>query len=120
MTNIRLEKGRDALEALARANPQGTVLVVEDDEPIQKLLRVVLQRAGSQVVLARDGHAALARLAEAVPDLLVSDVKMPGLNGLELLTTLRADPLTRAIPLILLTARNRPEDLVEGFGLGAD
>src|SRR5574340_602655 len=98
----------------------GSILVVEDEERIQKLVVLALQRAGYDVTAARDGVEALALLEQATPDLVVSDVQMPGLDGFELLKRLRSDPLKRAIPVILLTARSSTKDVVAGLGLGAD
>jgi DNA-binding response OmpR family regulator len=97
-----------------------TVLVVDDEERIRKLVSLGLKRAGYGVAVASDGEEALARVAEARPDLIVSDVTMPNLDGLSLLSSLREDPSTRAIPFILLTARGSTDDLERGLGLGAD
>ncbi|MDQ4063748.1 MAG: response regulator [Actinomycetota bacterium] len=96
------------------------VLVVEDEERVRKLVSLGLRRAGYEVVLASDGREALALIAEAKPDLIVSDVTMPNIDGFSLLSTLREDPSTRAIPLIFLTAQGSAEDKVRGLGLGAD
>jgi DNA-binding response OmpR family regulator/cellulose synthase/poly-beta-1,6-N-acetylglucosamine synthase-like glycosyltransferase len=100
--------------------PRGSVLVVDDEEQIRRLVSIALRRAGYEVTVAADGEEALARIAEATPDLVVSDVMMPGLDGFALLSKLRADPATRAIPVILLTAKGALEDRVTGLTLGAD
>ena len=81
-----------------------TILVVEDEEPIAELLRAVLEDEGYRVVTAADGRAALARLAEARPALVLSDVMMPHLDGRALARALHADPAHRALPLVLLSA----------------
>jgi CheY-like chemotaxis protein len=99
---------------------QPTVLVVEDDARIRKLVAVTLGRAGYEVTAAANGRQALERVAEATPDLIVSDVMMPELDGFGLVARLRDDPATRAIPVILLRAKRTTEDVVAGLDLGAD
>ncbi len=96
------------------------VLVVDDEEGVRRLVSVALRRAGYDVTLAVDGLDALARIAEATPDLIISDVMMPELDGFGLLGRLRADPATREIPVIMLTARGATDDIVTGLDLGAD
>jgi DNA-binding response OmpR family regulator len=97
-----------------------TVLVADDDEDILELVSFRLERAGYEVVTARDGAAALATAQETRPDLAVLDVMMPGLNGYEVTQRLRADDATRDIPVILLTARVQEADVNRGFEAGAD
>jgi DNA-binding response OmpR family regulator len=97
-----------------------TVLVADDDEDILELVSFRLERAGYEVVTARDGAAALATAQERHPDLAVLDVMMPGLNGYEVTQRLRADDATRDIPVILLTARVQEADVNRGFEAGAD
>ncbi len=97
-----------------------TVLVADDDEDILELVSFRLERAGYEVVTARDGAAALAAAQEQRPDLAVLDVMMPGLNGYEVTQRLRADDATRDIPVILLTARVQEADVNRGFEAGAD
>jgi CheY-like chemotaxis protein/cellulose synthase/poly-beta-1,6-N-acetylglucosamine synthase-like glycosyltransferase len=98
----------------------GTILLVDDEEHIQKLVSLGLRRAGYHVTIAANGREALARLAEATPDLVVSDVMMPDLDGFALLAHLRADPVLRLLPVIMLTARGSTDDVEAGLGLGAD
>jgi cellulose synthase/poly-beta-1,6-N-acetylglucosamine synthase-like glycosyltransferase/CheY-like chemotaxis protein len=93
---------------------------VEDEESVQKLVAVALRRAGYEVTLASNGREALQRVAEALPDLIVSDVTMPEMDGLELLRQVRADPAASAVPVLLLTAKDGLQDVVEGLKLGAD
>jgi DNA-binding response OmpR family regulator len=97
-----------------------TVLVADDDEDILELVSFRLERAGYEVLTARDGAAALATAQEREPDLAVLDVMMPGLNGYEVTQRLRADPATAQIPVILLTARVQETDVNRGFDAGAD
>jgi cellulose synthase/poly-beta-1,6-N-acetylglucosamine synthase-like glycosyltransferase/DNA-binding response OmpR family regulator len=97
-----------------------TALVVDDDEMVRALVQAGLEEAGMTVVTADDGHAALARLAEAVPDVVVSDVNMPGMDGFALVSRLRREPATRRVPLVFLSSRTAPEDVLSGLRLGAD
>jgi cellulose synthase/poly-beta-1,6-N-acetylglucosamine synthase-like glycosyltransferase/CheY-like chemotaxis protein len=99
---------------------RGTILLAEDEENVRKLVAVALRRAGYEVTTAANGQEALQRVAEATPDLILSDVVMPEMDGLELLQHLRANPSTSAIPVIMLTARGATEDVVTGLHLGAD
>jgi DNA-binding response OmpR family regulator/cellulose synthase/poly-beta-1,6-N-acetylglucosamine synthase-like glycosyltransferase len=97
-----------------------SILLVDDDEIIQKMVSVLLRRAGYDVSIASNGRDALARVSEATPDLIILDVMMPGMSGFELLRHLRSDPATKAIPIIMLTAKGTVEDIVSGLGFGAD
>jgi two-component system response regulator MprA len=93
------------------------VLVVEDDRRIAAFLDRALVRAGYHVQLVADGPAALAAAAEAPPDVVVLDVMLPGLNGLEVARRLRADG---GVPILMLTARDGVGDRVQGLDAGAD
>jgi two-component system, OmpR family, phosphate regulon response regulator PhoB len=95
------------------------ILVVDDDEGMRALLRIMLARAGYEVTLAIDGLDALRKIAERRPDVVLSDVMMPNLDGFGLLERVRANPDTRSLPFILLTARSASADMAEGYGLGA-
>jgi DNA-binding response OmpR family regulator len=97
-----------------------TVLVADDDDDILELVAFRLERAGYEVITARDGQQALAAAQEHRPDLAVLDVMMPGLNGYEVTQRLRAEEPTRDIPVILLTARVQEADVNRGFEAGAD
>jgi DNA-binding response OmpR family regulator len=101
-------------------NDSPSILLVDDEEYMRRLAGMTLQRAGYQVVLASTGAEALARLKEATPDLIVSDVMMPDLDGLAFLRQLRSNAATRSIPVILVTAMARTQDIVTGLDLGAD
>jgi CheY-like chemotaxis protein/cellulose synthase/poly-beta-1,6-N-acetylglucosamine synthase-like glycosyltransferase len=116
------EEGDDVASdrGVVENSSRGSVLVVEDEERIRKMVTVALRRAGYDVATAADGAEALERLEEALPDLIISDVMMPNMDGLALLSRLRSEPQMNAIPLILLTARNSVDDIVHGLGLGAD
>jgi len=94
-----------------------TILLVDDEEAVQKLLTYPLQRDGYRVVQARDGEEALKRFGEESIDLVVLDVMLPRLDGLEVCKRLRA---TSHVPIIMLTARDDEVDKVLGLELGAD
>src|SRR6188472_1273428 len=94
-----------------------TILLVDDEDAVQKLLAYPLERDGFKVVQARDGEEALARFAEQRFDLVVLDVMLPKLDGLEVCKRLRA---TSNVPIIMLTARDDELDKVVGLELGAD
>ncbi|HVH62902.1 MAG TPA: response regulator, partial [Candidatus Dormibacteraeota bacterium] len=97
-----------------------SVLVVEDEPMMGKVVVRELRAAGCDVTYAANGEEALIRLREALPDLVISDVNMPGMDGFELLKRIRSQAATRALPVILMTARGDTEDVVAGLGLGAD
>ena len=94
-----------------------TILLVDDEESVQKLLAYPLEREGFRVVQARDGQEALERFAEERIDLVVLDLMLPKLDGLEVCKQLRA---TSTVPIIMLTARDDELDKVLGLELGAD
>jgi DNA-binding response OmpR family regulator len=94
-----------------------TILLVDDEEAVQKLLTFPLERDGYRVVQARDGEEALRRFEEQPIDLVVLDVMLPKLDGLEVCKRLRA---TSHVPIIMLTARDDEVDKVLGLELGAD
>ncbi|HEU4460901.1 MAG TPA: ATP-binding protein [Methylibium sp.] len=96
-----------------------TVLVADDNADMRAYLRRLLARR-HRVLSAADGHEALRLAREAQPDLVLSDVMMPGLDGFALLRALRADPRTRPLPLVLLSARAGDEARLEGLQAGAD
>lgn len=96
------------------------VLVADDEPHLLHLVRTRLERAGLDVVVARDGEEALARAREARPDLCLLDVVMPKRTGLEVLQALRADGDTVSTKVIMLTAKAYDADIELGFALGAD
>ncbi|OJH37109.1 two-component system sensor histidine kinase/response regulator [Cystobacter ferrugineus] len=99
--------------------PGGHILLADDNVDMRDYVRRLLETRFTVVAVA-DGQAALAAARTHVPDLVLSDVMMPGLDGLGLLRELRADPRTAAIPIILLSARAGEEATVEGLQSGAD
>src|SRR5918995_1578148 len=96
------------------------VLIVEDDEDIAHLLAHSVRKAGFQASVMLSGAGVLARLRESPPDLLLLDVMLPGLDGRDICRAMRSDPRTRAIPIIIITARAEEADRVTGLELGAD
>ena len=97
-----------------------TLLVIEDDPDIVELLRYNLEREGFRVLIATDGEHGLADAARHQPDLLLLDLMLPGLDGLEVCRRLRAQEGTRGIPVLVLTAKSEEADVVIGLEMGAD
>ena len=96
-----------------------TILLVEDDPDIRHLVSYKLTRGGFDVIDVADGIAALKAARLHPPDLVLLDVRMPKMSGLEVCRELRAGPLTATVPIIMLTARSRPQDLEQGYAAGA-
>jgi len=97
-----------------------TILVVEDEADILDVVAYNLRREGYRVLRAIDGRSAVRQAREALPDLVILDVMLPELDGRGVCRALRDDEATRAIPIIMLTARDSEHDVVEGLRLGAD
>jgi two-component system phosphate regulon response regulator PhoB len=96
------------------------ILVVEDEADIQELLEYNLMKAGFRVDCAETGEEGLVAAREHAPDLVVLDLMLPGLSGLEVCRRLKSDPDTAEVPVIILTAKGEEEDIVAGFEAGAD
>ena len=97
-----------------------TILVVEDEPAIQELIAYNLKQAGHQPLRADNAEQASNLVANALPDLVLLDWMLPGLSGIEFARRLRADKRTRAIPIIMLTARSDEQDKLQGLETGAD
>jgi len=97
-----------------------SVLVVDDDPVILRLLQVNFELEGIEVVTAADGDDGLKIAQSDPPDLVISDIMMPKVNGLELLGALRSSPDTASLPVILLSAKAQVADVQRGLELGAD
>src|SRR5215470_17160752 len=96
------------------------ILIVEDEEPLALLLRYNLEAEGYDVETVARGDEADIRLREAPPDLAVLDWMLPGISGIELCRRLRARPESKALPIIMLTARGEESERVRGLATGAD
>jgi two-component system alkaline phosphatase synthesis response regulator PhoP len=96
------------------------ILVAEDDPKQAELVRRYAVAEGHEVTVVGDGRAAVDAVRRRVPDLLVLDVMMPGIDGLDVCRILRADPATDDVPILMLTARATEDDLLHGLDLGAD
>ena len=111
---------RKMMETAAKSQDAARVLVVEDEPDIAALIAYQLTREGFRVETAASGTDALAAIHRELPDLLVLDRMLPGLSGDEVLKTLKGETATRALPVLVLTARREQEDRIAGFELGAD
>nr|WP_279287017.1 response regulator [Heliobacterium chlorum] len=96
------------------------ILVVDDVVTNVELMRLQLTRAGYQVVTAFNGEQALETIKKTLPDLILLDVMMPGMNGFEVCAKLKEDPHTQLIPVVLVTALHEVEDRIKGIEAGAD
>lgn len=97
-----------------------TVLVADDDRDILDLLCLRLERAGYRVLRAVDGEAAIDLIRKEIPDVCILDVRMPKLDGYEVVTEIRADPRTRHIPVMIATAHADPSEEGTSKRFGAD
>lgn len=97
-----------------------SVLIVEDDEDIQQMVTYNLVRSGFQVECASSGEEAVDVVKRNKPDIILLDIMLPGIDGLQVCRILRADSQTSAIPVIMMTARGQETDVVAGLDLGAD
>jgi len=96
------------------------ILIVEDEAPIREMLSFVMEQHGYQAVEANDFDAAVDKIAEPYPDMVLLDWMLPGGSGLQLAKKIKGDDFTRNIPIIMLTARGEEEDKVKGLEVGAD
>jgi phosphate regulon transcriptional regulator PhoB len=98
----------------------GRILIVEDEADIRDLLAFHLERAGYHVTRSRTGADALRQVRARPPDLILLDLMLPELDGLEVCRRLRQDPRTASVPIVMLTARGEEVDRIVGLELGAD
>jgi DNA-binding response OmpR family regulator len=96
------------------------VLVVEDERDLREVLSYNLTREGYKVIAAETGGEGLKRARKDVPDLLLLDLMLPDLDGLEICRRLKRDPVTSSLPIIMVTAKGEESDVVLGLGVGAD
>ncbi len=99
---------------------KGTILVIDDEKDLVELLRYNLEKEGFDVIGAADGSSGMEIARDHRPDVIVLDLMMPGVDGLEVCRRLRAEPKTAAVPIIMLTAKSSEADRVVGLELGAD
>jgi len=97
-----------------------TILVVDDEEDIRELISLNLKREGFEISAVETGEEALAQARRGTATLIILDLMLPGIDGLEVCKRLKADPQTRPIPVVMLTARGEEADIVTGLELGAD
>lgn len=100
--------------------PREKILVVDDEEDILELVRYNLEREGFQVTCAESGEKAMERTRQEAPDLIVLDLMLPGIDGLEVARRLKQDQKTAGLPIVMLTAKGEEADIVAGLELGAD
>jgi signal transduction histidine kinase len=110
----------DAPPVQTLAQAQRTVLVVEDDDEIRRFIAGFLRTDGFRVLEATNGEEGIARAKSGYPDVVVSDVMMPVMSGVQMVQALRGDPETADLPVILLTARNEMDATLYGLGAGAN
>ena len=99
--------------------PKEKILVVDDEEDILELVRYNLAKEGYRVSCVTSGEQALKEAKEGAPDLILLDLMLPGLDGLDVCKRLKSDPVTSVIPIIMLTAKGEDADIVTGLELGA-
>jgi two-component system phosphate regulon response regulator PhoB len=97
-----------------------SILIVEDEPEIREMLHFSLSKAGFDIAEADSGEMALAYLDKTLPELIVVDWMLPGMSGVDLAKRLRKDELTKALPLLMLTARNEETDVLKSFDSGVD
>ncbi len=99
---------------------QSQIVVIEDDEDIREILELTLSREGFRVASAEDGGQGLRLVQKELPDLVLLDLMLPDLDGLEVCRLMKADAATREIGIIMVSAKDTEADIVLGLGLGAD
>jgi putative two-component system response regulator len=95
-----------------------SILVVDDDPGVQNMIKRILGRSGYRVQTARGGEEAYAVISESVPDLIILDLSMPGIDGFEVATHLKSNPATKEIPIILITGHDNSENHVKALDIG--
>ena len=96
------------------------ILIVDDEEDVLELVQYNLERSGYHVATATSGEQALTQSKKKIPDLIILDLMLPGIDGLEVCKQLKSDVKTESIPIIMLTAKGEEADIVTGLELGAD
>ena len=101
-------------------NKRPKVLIAEDEETIVESLSFLMEKEGYDVSVATDGQTAIKMIARDIPDMVLLDVMMPCCDGFEVVRAVRADPKTKPIPIMMLTAKTREVDRRKGLELGVD
>lgn len=96
------------------------IVIIEDEEDIRELIRYNLDKEGYRVLLATSGEEGLDLVRNSMPDLVVLDLMLPGIDGLQVCRELKADPRTKSVPVVMVTARGEEPDVVSGLELGAE
>ena len=100
--------------------PQAKILIIEDDDDVRELIRYNLARENYEVYDTADGEAGLRTAQSSIPDLIILDLMLPGMSGLEICKELKSDKSTGDISIIILSAKGEESDIVVGLELGAD
>lgn len=96
------------------------ILIVDDEMDALLALKVALETEGYNIAEAKDGYEAIDKVRSEIPDVILLDLMIPGIDGFEVCRQLKSDPMYKHIPIIMLTARGEVDDKVEGIELGAD
>jgi len=96
------------------------ILIVEDEESLLRLESIILTSKGYDVIGVADGIAAIEQISRSIPDLVILDVMLPDMDGLEVCRKIKNDPFTSKVPVIMLTARKGSKDMERGLEAGAD
>ncbi len=100
-------------------NPLKKILIIDDEPDLLEIIKLRLEAEGFEVMVAEGGEKGFHLAKEKKPDLIFLDIMMPGLNGFETAVLLQKDPLTRSVPIVLLTAKTQDADREEGTRVGA-
>jgi CheY-like chemotaxis protein len=98
----------------------GTVLVIDDEPETAEMIAEMIRLTGCEAILSNGGTQAITQIAKEDPDIIILDVMMPEISGLDLLRYIRRDPRLEHIPVIVVSALSRPEDIQEGMRAGAE
>jgi two-component system alkaline phosphatase synthesis response regulator PhoP len=96
------------------------IVVIEDEADILEVIAYNLKREGYEVLESRDGEAGLRQIGRHAPDMIILDLMLPSIDGIEICRRLKSDAVTRSIPVIMVTAKGEESDIVLGLGVGAD
>ena len=118
--NRRVELLEKNQKKMRQPMTKGTILIVDDEPDIQELVRISLEREGYDVLVADTGEEAIELAKSRQPQLVVLDLMLPGLDGLDVCRVLRQQQKTQDIPIVMLSAKSQESDIVSGLELGAD